>query len=101
MLMLCVAIAAEYFCNGMAIAAFTVLLMNLCDPRYTATQFALLSALAAIGRVFIGPVAATIADYTGWTYFYIWSFLVYLLPVFLLIGFKQKFLVTGSISYAK
>jgi len=101
MLMLCVAIAAEYFCNGMAIAAFTVLLMNLCDPRYTATQFALLSALAAIGRVFIGPVAATIADYTGWTYFYIWSFLVYLLPVFLLIGFKQTFLVAGSISYAK
>lgn len=65
MIMLCIAIALEYFCNGMAIAAFSVFLMSLCDPRYTATQFAFFSALAAVGRVFIGPFAAAVAAQCG------------------------------------
>jgi MFS transporter, PAT family, beta-lactamase induction signal transducer AmpG len=99
--MLCIAIGMEYFCNGMAIAAFTVLMMSLCDPRYTATQFAVLSALSAVGRVFIGPLAATVAEHAGWTYFYLWSFLIYLFPIFLIISYKPTFLAQQGISYAE
>jgi len=42
---------------GMGTAAFVALLMALCDHRFTATQYALLSALASFGRVYVGPGA--------------------------------------------
>jgi PAT family beta-lactamase induction signal transducer AmpG len=65
-----VTIFIEYFCSGLGTAAFLALLMGLCDHRYTATQFALLSALAAIGRVFVGPLAGVIVAYWGWVPYY-------------------------------
>ncbi len=60
----------EYFCTGLGTAAFLALLMGMCDHRYTATQFALLSALASIGRVFVGPLAGLIVAYWGWVPYY-------------------------------
>lgn len=60
----------EYFCSGLGTAAFLAMLMGLCDQRYTATQFALLSALSAIGRVFVGPLAGLIVAYWGWVPYY-------------------------------
>ncbi len=50
-------VAAENLCGGMGTAAFVALLMALCDRRFSATQYALLSALAALGRVYVGPAA--------------------------------------------
>lgn len=71
-----VVIALEYFTSGMGIAAFLAWLMALCDSRYSATQFALLSALASVGRVLIGPVAGyTIAAF-DWVVFYLIAFVV-------------------------
>ena len=40
------AVAAENLCGGMGTAAFVALLMAMCDRRHSATQYALLSALA-------------------------------------------------------
>ena len=72
------AVGLENVTSGMGTAAFVALLMALCDHRFTATQYALLSALAAIGRVFIGPVAgyATDPKYLGlsWAAFFFWAF---------------------------
>jgi PAT family beta-lactamase induction signal transducer AmpG len=56
------AVAAENLCSGMGTAAFVALLMALCDRRFTATQYALLSALSAFGRVYVGPVAGFVTD---------------------------------------
>ena len=67
---------AENLSGGMGTAAFVALLMVLCDKRFTATQFALLSALASIGRVFIGPVAGQVAFDFGWQTFFLLSFFV-------------------------
>lgn len=64
------------FCSGMSTAAFVAFLMSLCDSRYTATQFACLSALAAIGRVALGPAAALMVEYLGWINFYWIAFLL-------------------------
>ena len=50
--------------------------MSLCDKRYTATQYALLSALSAIGRVFVGPEAAIMVNHMGWAEFYVWTFVM-------------------------
>lgn len=70
------AIFIESFCGGLGSAVFVAFLMTLCDHRYSATQFALFSALAASGRVLIGPVAAAVADTQGWMVFFIWSFVI-------------------------
>lgn len=66
----------ENIAGGMGTAAFVALLMTLCDLRYTATQFALLSALASVGRVWVGPAAGEIATRHGWPDFFLGSFAV-------------------------
>ncbi len=55
-------IALENIAGGMGTAAFVALLMSLCNIKYSATQFALLSALAALGRVYLGPMAGYLLD---------------------------------------
>ena len=56
----------EQFCSGLSTAAFVAFLMSLCHARFSATQYACLSALTAFGRVFAGPAAAFIVDGWGW-----------------------------------
>lgn len=77
-------IFGEYFCGGLATVAFVVLLMQLCDQRYTATQYALFSAVAALGRIFIGPLAAVVVTQVGWIDFYLLSGLLGLPPLIIL-----------------
>jgi PAT family beta-lactamase induction signal transducer AmpG len=67
-------VALENFAGGMGTAAFVALLMALCDHRFTATQFALLSALAAIGRVLVGPASGYLVEAIGWTDFFLLTF---------------------------
>ena len=50
--------------------------MSLCDRRYSATHYALFSALAAAGRVFAGPEAAMMVNHIGWALFYFVTFLI-------------------------
>lgn len=64
------AVVIENVTGGMGTAAFVALVMSLCDPRYTATQFALLSSLEALGRVFAGRPSADVVDVVGWTQFF-------------------------------
>ncbi|CAM8632924.1 muropeptide transporter [Burkholderiales bacterium] len=68
-----VVVLFENLAGGMGTAAFVALLMTLCDARFTATQFALLSALASIGRVVVGPVAGVTASDWGWAPFFLVS----------------------------
>lgn len=68
-----VVVLMENLAGGMGTAAFVALLMALCDVRFTATQFALLSALASIGRVVVGPVAGVTATDWGWASFFLFS----------------------------
>lgn len=73
LIVMSIAIFGENFCSALATVAFLVFLMNLCDRRYTATQYALFSAVAALGRIFIGPVSAELVKHFGWVDFYIFS----------------------------
>jgi len=65
-----VIIALENLAGGMGTAAFVAFLMGLCNHRYSATQFALFSALAAVGRVYVGPLAGYGVEWYGWTSFF-------------------------------
>lgn len=66
----------ENFCSGMSTTALLVFLTSLCHQKYSATQFACLSALDSIGRIFVGPLAAMLVLHYGWVIFYGWSFLL-------------------------
>lgn len=70
------AIAVEQFCGGLGTTAFVALLMTLCNRKYTATQYALLSALTAMGRIYVGPAAAAMVGDIGWMWFYFWTFII-------------------------
>jgi len=89
---LVLAVGIENLTSGMGTAAFVALLMALCDHRYTATQYALLSALATIGRVYVGPAAGYATDprYLGlaWPTFFFCTFLV-ALPGLALLAWKR------------
>ena len=66
-------IAFENLSGGMGTAAFLAFLMGLTQQRFTATQFAMLSAFASVGRVWVGPLAGVLAESIGWPAFFIVS----------------------------
>ena len=77
-------VAAENLCGGMGTAAFVALLMTLCNHRFSATQYALLSALAAVGRVYVGPASGYLVVAIGWAPFFFFTFLIALPGLWLL-----------------
>jgi len=58
--------------------------MSLCNQRFTATHYALLSAFASVGRVWVGPLAGVLAESIGWPTFFIVSTIA-ALPALLLL----------------
>ncbi len=68
--MLIFAVAFENLSGGMGTSAFVALLMSMCNQRYSATQYALLSSLAALGRIFIAPTSGFIVSAIGWPAFF-------------------------------
>jgi len=70
--MMVAAIGIENLCSGMGTAAYAAFLMSLCDKRFTATQYALLTSLMAVTRVIVGAPTGFVAKTYGWeTYFVI------------------------------
>ena len=68
---LLMAVASENLASGMGTAAFLAFLMSLTNQRFSATQFALLSAFQSIGRVWIGPLAGVLSEAIGWPNFFL------------------------------
>ena len=89
------AVAAENLCGGMGTAAFVALLMSLCDRRFSATQYALLSALSAVGRVYVGPLAGVMVAGLGWVQFFFATFLI-ALPGLALLWWLRNRLEPGA-----
>jgi MFS transporter, PAT family, beta-lactamase induction signal transducer AmpG len=70
---LLVVVAVENISGGMGNAAFVAFMMSLCNQRFTATHYALISAFASVGRVWVGPLAGVLAETIGWPTFFIVS----------------------------
>jgi PAT family beta-lactamase induction signal transducer AmpG len=85
-----ISITIENFCSAMGTTAFLAYLMSLCNHRYSATQFACLSALSAVGRVFLGPFAGVMQLHWGWINFYAWSFILSFPGLLLLLYLRKK-----------
>ncbi|MEJ8570891.1 AmpG family muropeptide MFS transporter [Microbaculum marinum] len=68
---LAVTIAVENFTGGIGTVIFVAYISGLCnDARHTATQFALLTALAAVGRTVLSAQAGYAAEAVGWVTFF-------------------------------
>ncbi|EOG9682356.1 muropeptide MFS transporter AmpG [Enterobacter hormaechei] len=89
MISMATAVFFENLCGGMGTAAFVALLMTLCNKSFSATQFALLSALSAVGRVYVGPVAGWFVEAHGWPTFYLFSVVAAVPGILLLLVCRQ------------
>jgi len=78
------AINVENFCAGLGTAAFVAFLMSLCNQRFSATQYALLSSLMAVSRDILVAPAGRLVDVTSWPTFFLIT-LVAALPGLLLL----------------
>ncbi len=67
---LALTIGAENLTGGMASAAFVAYLSGLCNIAFTATQYALLTSLAAVGRTTLSASGGALADLLGWSPFF-------------------------------
>ncbi len=70
------AVLIEHVAGAMGGIALVALIMALCDARYSAFQYALLSALALLPRYSLGYPAGWIADHQGWYAYYVASFAI-------------------------
>lgn len=75
--LMAIAVGLENLCGGMGTAAFVALLMGLCHKDFSATQFALLSAISAVGRTYLaGPLTPVVVDELGWANFFLITVLI-------------------------
>ncbi|HKU08709.1 MAG TPA: MFS transporter [Bradyrhizobium sp.] len=87
---LAVAICAENFTSAIGTVIFVAYLSALCqNPLHTATQYALLTALAAVGRTYLSSGAGFVAEITGWPWFFVICVLV-AIPSLVILAFLQK-----------
>ena len=68
--MLIATVVIENLAGGMGTAAFVALVMSLCDHRFTATQFALLTSLESLNRIWLGVPAAKLVEALDWGAFF-------------------------------
>jgi PAT family beta-lactamase induction signal transducer AmpG len=61
--------------GGMGQAAYVAFLVSLCSASFSATQYALLSAMSAVPRVLMSAIAGQVVDSVGWANFFIVTFL--------------------------
>ena len=81
---LALCVAAENVTGAMAGAALVAYLSSLCSPAFTATQYALLSSLAAVGRTLVASSGGVLAERLGWAPFFLLT-TVATLPALLLL----------------
>ncbi len=93
-------VGLENLAGGMGTAAYLALLMSICDRRYTATQFALLSAVASLGRVLVGPPAGYLVEALGWPSFFVMTF-VMALPAVAILKYKRRLLESLDAAQAR
>ena len=70
------AVTVEHLPHAMGNVAVVALMMSLCDRRFSAFQYALLTTLSQLPRYGLGWPAGWVADHAGWPSYYVVSFLL-------------------------
>ena len=71
-----IAVTVEHLTHAMGNVAVVALMMSLCDARFSAFQYALLSTLSQLPRYGLGWPAGWVADHAGWPSYYVVSFVL-------------------------
>ncbi|GBU10076.1 muropeptide transporter [Gammaproteobacteria bacterium] len=87
---LAIAITVENLVSGLASTAFITFLSLLCNKQYSATQYALLSALTSAPLRFLAPAAGFLADILTWDNFFIFTSVLFIPALCLVIILKKN-----------
>ena len=87
---LALCVAAENLTGAMAGTALVAYLSGLCSPAFTATQYALLSSLAAVGRTMVASSGGLLADKLGWVPFFLLTTVATIPAIVLLIWIARR-----------
>jgi len=86
---LAVCVFAENLTAGMAGSALVAYISGLCNVAYTATQYALLSSLTAVGRTLFASTSGKLADMLGWVDFFLLTTVI-TVPALLLLPWLMR-----------
>ncbi len=84
-------VVLENFAEAMADAAFITYLSALCTSAFTATQYALLSSLAAVGLRTVGGLSGILAGALGWTGFYALTIVAAVPAMLIMLSLLRRF----------
>lgn len=83
------AVTIENICSGLGTAAFTAFLMSICNKKYTATQFALISSVMALTRTLAGAPAGFLQKAVGWEMYFLVSIVIAIPGLLLLLRYDR------------
>jgi PAT family beta-lactamase induction signal transducer AmpG len=87
---LALCVTAENLTGAMAGSALVSYLSSLCSPAITATQYALLSSLATVGRTLVASSGGVLADKLGWVSFFLLTTVATVPALLLLVWIAQR-----------
>jgi PAT family beta-lactamase induction signal transducer AmpG len=87
---LALCVTAENVTGAMAGTALVGYLSSLCSPAFTATQYALLSSLAVIGRTLVASSSGVLAERLGWVPFFLLTTVVTMPALLLLVWIERR-----------
>jgi PAT family beta-lactamase induction signal transducer AmpG len=90
------ALFLDNFSAGAAAAAFVAYVAMLCSRQHTATQLALLTSLAIVGRTFFASGGGWLADHLSWVQFFLSTSLLGIPGIVLLIYLRRSVAETAS-----
>lgn len=100
-LSLTLAISLENFIGGFASAVFITYLSLLCNRSYSATQYAMLSAIAAFSLRIFGSFSGFAVEDYGWQSFFIFTAFLFVPALFVLMWIKISILQLQASNTAK
>jgi PAT family beta-lactamase induction signal transducer AmpG len=86
------ATSIDNLAGGMGGAAFVAFVMAQCSVNFSATQYALLSALSAVPRITIGALAGQVVAAVGWAKFFVITFATAMPGLMLLVVLRASIL---------
>lgn len=82
-------VTVENLCSGLGSAAYVAFMALLTDRRFTATQYALLSSLMSVPRIFFGSSTGYLAQAMGWTPYFVFCAAIGLPGLLMLVRFPK------------
>ncbi len=92
-----ISVAVEYFVGAMGTAVLVAMIMSLVNKRFSATQFAILSSIDSLGRVFVGPLAGYVQYSYGWTELFVLSFVLGVIITLITVLAKKPIMLMANL----